>query len=161
MKHTKKAALMLAVIPVVGALTFIPAEPAHARDEVGEKSRVERVHTEGWKKQDQRAFSRMVKDHGKHRGWFRKNPEAEQWAKDLFSSIQDNNYTKFKDITSDTPLGDSTTKNTFEKLAQASDRIDAGNVKEANTIMNELRDAGYRFKQLFRESLNELFPKTA
>jgi hypothetical protein len=79
--------------------------------------------------------------------------------KEVFDSVKDNNYSDFKDAVSGTALGTSTSADTFKKLALASDNIEEGKHAEARAIMNELRESGYRFKQLFRESLMKLFPK--
>jgi hypothetical protein len=110
-------------------------------------------------KGDRKGLTGMMGDHGKHRGWYQKNPAAETWMKEVFDSVKDNDYSDFKDAVSGTALGSSTSQDTFEKLARASDNIEAKKHAEARSIMNELRESGYRFKQLFRESLMKLFPK--
>jgi hypothetical protein len=149
----------------VDAATSDDARGKH-RSEKGHERMMERRYdrattTEDKKlnKEDRRGLTSMLGDHGKHRGWYQKNPAAETWMKDVLGSIKDSDYSDFKTAASNTPLGTSTTKDIFEKLALASDKIEAGKQAEARTLMKELRDSGYRFKQLFRESLMKLFPK--
>ncbi len=78
---------------------------------------------------------------------------------DVFNSIKDGNYDVFQDKTEDTPLGDATNEDTFNSLAEASDAIESGDRSEAHSIMQTLRDDGYRFKKLIHDSLEQLFPK--
>ncbi len=168
MKHTKKAALMLAVIPVVGALAFADVTPAEAHKSEGSDNK-NRQGLMSWAKIHDRnndlgkdlskGLSKMLKDHGKHRGWVHKNPEAIEWVRDVHQAIKDNDYNEFEDLTDDTVLGEKTTQAIFGKLVDASNEIDDKDFESARDIMQDLKDDGYHFKRLFHESLKELFPK--
>jgi hypothetical protein len=175
MKQSTRKALGYAVVPLMSvfvlAPTFVEASSdehfrgkhrGEARHEHTMEHRSMHASSTGerrFNKEDRKGLGSMLGDHGKHRGWYHKNLAAETWLKDIFGSIKDSDYSDFKNAASNTPLGSGTTQETFEKLALASDKIDAGKHEEARSIMKELRDSGYRFKQPLHESLNKLFPK--
>jgi hypothetical protein len=175
MKQSTRKALGYAVVPLMSVFVLAPVFVEASSNEDGRgkhrgEARHERMverramHASSTderrlNKEDRKGLGGMLGDHGKHRGWYHKNPAAETWLKDIFGSIKDSDYNDFKAAASSTPLAASTTKDTFEKLALASDKIDAGKHDEARSIMKDLRDSGYRFKQLLHESLKKLFPK--
>jgi hypothetical protein len=173
MKHRTRKALAFATVPLVGVMMLGPAlaladdgdEREHRQDRIErmvdrrEDRREDRRADRREDRREDRRAGMMLEDHGKHRGWMHHSEEARVWADDVFASIKDNDYSDFKNTVSGTPLAEETDSDTFKKLAQASNHIDAGEREQAHEIMKELRDAGYRFKKLFRESLMKLFPK--
>ncbi len=156
MKHTKKAALMLAMVPVVGALAFADVSSVEASGNSNRgKDRTERS-TNVFKERGA-GLSKLIKDHGKHRGWIGKNPAAAAWVTDVHDAIKDGDYDEFKDLTEGTALGSATTKALFEKVVTAWDRIEDKKYEEARDIMHGLAEDGYRMKHLLRDSIRDKF----
>ena len=136
MKQRTRKALAFAVVPMIGAFALGPSfasadQFGEGRDRGGARHErmVERAGERvGGNASSTKSFERrihgMLEDHGKHKGWFSHSEEARAWSKGLFGSIKSNNYTDFKDLVTGTPLGTSTTKNIFEKLALASDKFE-------------------------------------
>jgi hypothetical protein len=156
MKHTKKAALMLAMVPVVGALAFVDVSSAQASgNAIRSKDRTER--STATPKERGAGLSKLLNDHGKHRGWVGKNPNAKAWVTDVHGAIKDGDYARFKDLTHGTSLGSATTKSTFDSVVTAWDKIENKEYKEARDIMQGLADDGYRMKHLLRDSIRDKF----
>jgi hypothetical protein len=168
----QKTRRALAMVPMIGALTFGPIVASASSTEVPTRdSRLSMRHermfnrvgiastTTPMNKLDRKRMNGMLGDHGKHRGWTSTNPEAAMWAKEVFDAVRTNNYALFVSKTSSTPLGAATTPTVFASLVRSSDALDTGSTADAKNIMKTLRDSGYRFKQLFHQSLMQLFPR--
>lgn len=172
MKQKTRKALALAAVPFVGAFAFGPAFASAEQYEDGRRSvydqprherTVERrndIHSySSEKKPLSRHMTGMLHDHGKHKGWINNNPEAAVWSEKVFGAVKEGDFSDFTSATKDTPLGTETKEAIFKKLVLASDSVESGDRAKARDIMSELRDEGYRFKKLFRESLMKMFPR--
>lgn len=167
--NISRTALAFALVPILGALALGPG--VAFADQGGSKmgrqgsERQERMHDD--QKGHHMRTGTTTKDGirglfdgngGRHHS-IGKSEAARVWNTTINASIQNAQYSNFTRAASNTPLGNATTENIFNKLVDASNLKDGGKYTEARSIMKSLRDSGYHFKKLIRESLKVLFLK--
>jgi hypothetical protein len=165
--NISKTVFALLIVPMLGTLAFAPAHAS--ADQGGNKGqhngeRIGSVFERGHGYRMGMGTTTDIRSGGRghmggHHGGVEHSTTTAKWRTDVLASVKGDNLGDFSSLTNNTPLGTSTTDAIFNKLADASDFVDAGKLKEAHDVMKELRDAGYHFKQLFHDALVKLFPK--
>lgn len=157
--YKTRTLLAVLIVPFLGTLAFAPisASAFEGRAERGGfEDRIGEGH--GMRGMMNPSFSDRAR-HVRDRGFDSpRGEEVHAWKESVASAIHRNSWHDFASTTNGTPLGDETTRYVFDRLAEAGDKAEAGKYDDMHGIMKELKDAGYRFRQLMHDSAMKLFP---